>query len=210
MTGDLDKEMDAVAPENGELPDTESHDIPMPQHLREAIAADWDPAPPMPHPARPDGASYTPKRRASLSSKFPGQLIVVPAGTHRVRANDTDFPFRASSSFTWLTGETVADAVLALEPVGNGHEATLFIREYAQPGTVEYFTSRTHGAVWVGNVPSVDETADALDRSVISTPCSTATAGARPSCSAATTPTSTGSCRTRGTSSCARCSTSCG
>ncbi len=79
-----------------------------------------------------------------------------------MRANDTDYPFRADSSFTWLTGETVADAVLVLAPSGQGHEATLYVGVYAQPGEVGYFTSRTHGAVWVGNVPSPEDTEAAL------------------------------------------------
>ncbi len=79
-----------------------------------------------------------------------------------VRANDTDYPFRAASSFTWLTGETAADAVLVLMPDGAGHESRLYLREYAQPGEVAYFTSRVHGAVWVGNVPSRDETEQVL------------------------------------------------
>jgi Xaa-Pro aminopeptidase len=79
-----------------------------------------------------------------------------------VRANDTDYPFRAASSFTWLTGETVADAVLVMAPAGGGHDSTLYVREYAQAGEAGYFTSRTHGALWVGNVPSVADTADVL------------------------------------------------
>ncbi len=156
----------AVAAENVKPPNDEgaaARDIPMPQHLREAIAKDWDPAPPMPHPARPDGAAFAGRRRAALSAKFPGRLVIVPAGAPKVRSNDTDFPYRASSALTWLTGETAADAVLAMEPTGATHAATLFVREYAQPGEVSYFTSRTHGAVWVGNVPSVDDTADVLD-----------------------------------------------
>ncbi|WP_375485975.1 aminopeptidase P family protein [uncultured Jatrophihabitans sp.] len=144
-----------------------SHDIPMPAHLRDAIAADWAPATPMPHPARPDIAPYTAKRRGELSAAFPGSLIVLPAGALRTRANDTEYAFRASSAFTWLTGETVADAVFVMTPRGSsgggaGHDSTLYVREYAQPGEVAYFTSRNHGAVWVGNVPSVPDTADVL------------------------------------------------
>jgi Xaa-Pro aminopeptidase len=138
--------------------DAATHDIPMPDHLREAIAADWDPAPPMPHPARPDGAPYAAKRRSVLSAHFPGTLIVVPSGNLIPRANDTDYGFRAASSFTWLTGETVQDAVLVMTPSAGGHDATIYVREYAQPGEVAYFTSRVHGAVWVGNVPSVNDT----------------------------------------------------
>jgi Xaa-Pro aminopeptidase len=142
--------------------DATSYDIPMPEHLREAIAVDWDPAPPMPHPATPDVAPHAARRRAAVSAQFPGTLLVVPAGAMKVRANDTDYAFRASSSFTWLTGETVADAVLVMAPSGSGHDSTLYVREYAQPGEVGYFTSRLHGAVWVGNVPSVDDTAAVL------------------------------------------------
>jgi Xaa-Pro aminopeptidase len=152
----------AVQPETVD-DETTTHDIPMAEHLREAITADWDPAPPMPHPARPDGAPYAARRRANLSQHFPGQLIVVPAGNPKVRANDTDYPFRAGSSFTWLTGETAADAVLVMTPTGTGHDSTLYVRDYAPPGQVAYFTSRTHGGVWVGNVPDLAATADMLE-----------------------------------------------
>ncbi len=134
------------------------YDIPMAQHLREAIAKDWDPAPPMPHPARQDVAPHAARRRAELSAKFRGRVVVVPAGTLKPRANDTDYAFRAASSFTWLTGETAQDAVLVMAPTAEAHQAVLYVREYAQPGEVAYFTSRLHGAVWVGNVPSVHDT----------------------------------------------------
>ncbi len=141
---------------------TVSHDIGMPAHLAEAIAADWDPAPPMPHPAGPGLAPYAAKRRAALSAAFPGTAVVVPAGVLKVRANDTDYAFRAASVFTWLTGETAADAVLVMTPTARGHDSVLYIAEYAQPGEVDYFTSRSHGAVWVGNVPNATDTAQAL------------------------------------------------
>jgi Xaa-Pro aminopeptidase len=140
-----------------------THDIPLAEHLQQAFAAGWDPAPPMPHPAASSGvAAQAARRRAALSARFPGRLIVVPAGTAKVRANDTDYPFRAASAFTWLTGETVQDAVLLLAPAGAAHEATLYVRQFAQPGAVEYFTSREHGAIWVGNVPRAADTADVL------------------------------------------------
>src|SRR5262249_24800146 len=138
---------DQVAPEPT---DVSSYDIPLPGPLRESIAQDWDPAPLMPHPARPDGAPYAAHRRARVCAQFPGVLIVVPAGTPRVRANDTDYSFRAASAFSWLTGETVEGEVLVLTPTtsGGGHEATLYLREYAAAGEVGYFASRSHGALW--------------------------------------------------------------
>ncbi len=151
-----------ILSETSEPPERVTHDIPMSAELREAIAKDWDPAPPMPHPARPDGAAYSARRRAAVSARFPGRLIVVPAGPLKTRANDTEYPFRASSSFTWLTGETVEDAVLVMSPTDGGHEATLYVRGYAGPGELAYFTDRLHGALWVGNVPSAAETAAVL------------------------------------------------
>ncbi len=142
--------------------DSTSYDIPLPGPLREAIGRDWDPAPLMPHPARPDGAPYAAHRRAQVSARFPGELIVVPAGQQVPRANDTDYAFRAHSSFTWLTGETVEGAVLVMTPNDGGHDAMLYIREYAAAGDLGYFASRTHGALWVGNVPSIDDTESTL------------------------------------------------
>jgi Xaa-Pro aminopeptidase len=147
---------------NPETDESTSHDIPLAQHLRDAIAKDWDPAPPMPHPARPDVAPYAARRRAALSAQFPGRTIVIPAGAPKVRANDTDYAFRAATPHTWLTGETVADAVLVMRPTAGGHDSTLYIREYAQAGEVDYFTARTHGALWVGNVPNAADTASVL------------------------------------------------
>jgi Xaa-Pro aminopeptidase len=142
---------------------TTSHDLPLAEHLRAAIAQDWDPAPPMPHPAPAEIAPHTARRRAAVSQALPGTLIVVPAGGLKVRANDTEYPFRAGSAFTWLTGETVADAVLVMFPKDGGHDSALYIREYAQPGEAEYFTNRMYGAVWVGNVPSLEDTRRTLD-----------------------------------------------
>src|SRR5438270_6638492 len=79
-----------------------SYDIALPQHVQDAIVADWDPAPPMPHPARADVGPHAARRRAALSAHFPATALVIPAGSMKVRSNDTDYPFRASSSFTWL------------------------------------------------------------------------------------------------------------
>jgi Xaa-Pro aminopeptidase len=162
MSDDLADETIVLSETVPEDASSTSYDIPMAEHLRAAVAARWAPAAPMPHPARPDGAPYAARRRESLSAQFPGQLIVVPSGTPKTRANDTEYPYRASSSFTWLTGETEPDAVLVMTPGATGHDSALYLREYAQPGEVAYFTSRLHGAVWVGNVPNLADTSEAL------------------------------------------------
>jgi Xaa-Pro aminopeptidase len=146
---------------------TTSHDLPLPAGLATAIAERWEPAPPMPHPAGRDGSRSTgaatfARNRAAVSARFPEVTVVVPAGVLTARANDTDYPFRANSAFTWLTGETVEGGVLVLFAEADGHHAALYVREYAGPGETAYFTNRSHGALWVGNVPTVTETAHAL------------------------------------------------
>jgi Xaa-Pro aminopeptidase len=156
-------------PASGEEPTTASHDLQMSNELRTSITQGWGVQPEIPHPARVDGAAFTARRRAALSQALPGQLIVVPAGPLKTRANDTEYAFRADSSFTWLTGETAADSVLVLTPSApagpsatSGHDATLYIREYVGPGDLGYFTDRLHGSIWVGGVPSVASTQKAL------------------------------------------------
>jgi Xaa-Pro aminopeptidase len=152
-----------------EEPDLTPHAVrkrpPMNPHLVEYLGTNWAPAPRMPHPAEGSGvAAQTGRRRAALSEHFAGQLVVVPSGQMKTRANDTQYPFRASSAFVWLTGETVEGAVLVMAPrrEGAGHEATLYIREYHQAGTEGYFTDHMFGAIWVGNVPTPAETAEVL------------------------------------------------
>ncbi len=148
-----------AAPEQG----TESHDIKLPQGLADAISQDWDPAPPMPHPARADAGAAAAEHRAALSARYPGRTIVVPAGQLKTRSNDTEYGFRPDSTFSWLTGESIPESVLVMTPADEtGHDATLYIREFAGPGTPAYFTNRMYGAVWVGNVPDVEDTEAAL------------------------------------------------
>ena len=143
-------------------PNTARHDTLMSDELRQAIATGWGVPPVIPHPARPDAGRAAAAHRAALSAELAGQAIVVPAGPLKVRANDTDYPFRAASAFTWLTGETAADTVLVMTPTARGHDAVLYVREYAPPGDVRYFTDRMHGALWVGGVPTPAETAERL------------------------------------------------
>ena len=140
-----------------------THHIPLAAGLAKAMATDWAPAPAMPHPASRDGGESTgaasfARHREALSQAFIGSQLVIPAGRYKVRSNDTDYPFRAWSAFTWLTGETVEGAVLVLAPERDSHTATVYIREYAGPGQPEYFTDMVYGALWVGNVPTPEQT----------------------------------------------------
>ncbi|MBV2153155.1 aminopeptidase P family protein [Kitasatospora sp. SUK 42] len=102
-------------------------------------------------------AAYTGPRRATLSAAFPGELLVVPSGTPKVRANDTDYPFRASSDYAYLTGDQSQDAVLVLEPTGeSGHRAVLYLRGRSDVENGEFWLD-THGELWDGRRDSLTE-----------------------------------------------------
>ncbi|MBO3101544.1 aminopeptidase P family protein [Cellulomonas fengjieae] len=116
---------------------------------------------------RSPAAEHTAARRAALSAKFPGERLVVPAGTLKVRSNDTDFRFRPHSAFAHLTGlgvEQEPDAVLVLHPVedgtgddGSGHRAALYIRPLAGRDTEEFFSDSRSGEFWVGARPTLED-----------------------------------------------------
>jgi Xaa-Pro aminopeptidase len=102
------------------------------------------------------------KRRAQLSSAFPGETLVIPTGRERVRANDTLYPFRPGSEFTWLTGEHDPDGVLIMRPNGDGHDATLFIRPRSDRDTDEFFRNAVYGELWIGRRLTLEEKAAEL------------------------------------------------
>ncbi|MFD9128467.1 aminopeptidase P family protein [Kitasatospora sp. NPDC059571] len=105
-------------------------------------------------------AAYAAERRAKLSARFPGERLVIPAGHLRVRANDTDYPFRAASEYVHLTGDQTEDAVLVAEPTGDGHDFTLYLLPRSDRENGEFWLDG-HGELWVGRRHSLEE-AEAL------------------------------------------------
>ncbi|WP_374616257.1 aminopeptidase P family protein [Frankia sp. AgKG'84/4] len=150
-------------PPSGREPGQANHDEEPPTAFRRFMATGWAP---MDNalPSRDDCAPYTAKRRALLGSRFPGDALVVPSGGLRVRANDTDYPFRPGSDFFWLTGCHEPDAVLVLLPNAAGeHLATLYVPDRSDRSSSAFYTDRRYGELWVGPRPGVRETAAALE-----------------------------------------------
>lgn len=96
-------------------------------------------------------------RRAKLSAEFPGELLIVPTGHRKVRANDQFYVFRPGSDFYYLTGCHEPDCLLALVPDGKSHRAVLFVEENAGKSDATFFTDRVKGEFWEGPRPSVAE-----------------------------------------------------
>ncbi len=135
---------------------------PQGQAFREFIGQDWGPR--AAGPTRMEVADYTPARHKRLSSLFPGERLVFPAGDLQVRSNDTDYRFRAHSAFAHLTGlggEDEPGAVLVLHPTEEGHEAVLYFHPRASRSSEEFYADSRHGEFWVGARLSAQEMATA-------------------------------------------------
>jgi Xaa-Pro aminopeptidase len=133
---------------------------PTSEAFKRFIAQGWAPLPDSP-PPRAEAAPYAAARREKVSAAFLGERLVVPAGSLKVRSNDTDYRFRPHSAFAHLTGlgtDREPDAVLVLEPrAGNGHEAVLYFRPRAGRDTQEFYADARYGELWVGARPSLAE-----------------------------------------------------
>ncbi|WP_432496668.1 aminopeptidase P family protein [Kineococcus auxinigenes] len=152
--------------------DAKSHrTVPRSAAFRRFIAQGWGP-----RPAEDDepaeAAPYAARRREVLSSLFPGEVLVVPAGPLVRRSNDCDYRYRPHSAFAHLTGlgtDREADAVLVLHPRGagggdlgggeqggdGGHEAVLYLRPQGSRDSEEFYANARYGELWVGPRPSL-------------------------------------------------------
>ncbi len=144
--------IDTSAPESG----VESHDPAVPEAYAAFMSTGWgDIALDLPrHPA----ADRMAKRRAKLAEAFPGERLVLPAGTYRVRSYDTDFRFRSDTAHTYFSGNQTSDAVLVID----AGESTLYLRPRSGRDTREFFRDRQYGELWVGRRPSLEEVSESL------------------------------------------------
>ncbi|WP_225801208.1 aminopeptidase P family protein [Streptomyces sp. NK15101] len=101
-------------------------------------------------------ADKTAARRAALSARFPGERLVIPAGNLKTRSNDTEYSFRASTEYAYLTGDQTQDGVLVLEPTADGHEATIYLLPRSNRENGEFWLDG-QGELWVGRRHSLGE-----------------------------------------------------
>ncbi|MSS84237.1 aminopeptidase P family protein [Actinomycetaceae bacterium WB03_NA08] len=135
--------------------ETRSH-RPTSKAFREFMASGWGPRA-QTLPDRSPAADYLAARHARVTERFPGDRVVIPAGTLKVRSNDTDYRFRAHSAFAHMTGlggELEPDSVLVIEPDG---EATLYFQPRASRTSEQFYADARYGEFWVGARPSIEE-----------------------------------------------------
>jgi Xaa-Pro aminopeptidase len=132
--------------------------------FRAYIGSDWAERSDVLPPARAQ-APFAAERRRRLSEAFPGKRLIVPAGAVKQRSNDTDYPYRAHSAFSYLTGwgsDSEPGAFLVLEPTAGGHDATLYFRERAGRDSDEFYANPEIGEFWIGPRPSLAQVASDL------------------------------------------------
>lgn len=144
-----------------------THDIPTPEPLKKFMEQGWAPSP-LNGLKKSPATPFAVLRREKLSKAFANKRLVIPAGTFKVRSNDTDYRFRPHSAFAWLTGingaDAVPDSVLIMEPNGSGHDSLLFIHPRSvRENSDEFYRNPKHGEFWIGRRMTLEETEFAYD-----------------------------------------------
>ena len=133
---------------------TTSYDLPVSEPLRQLMRTGWASSDQSIDCARGEVADFAAIRRQKLSAAFPGLRLVIPAGVFKVRNNDCDYRFRATTAFVHLTGMNAGDitpeSVLVLNPISGGHEAVLYIHPRNDRNEETFYRDRRHGEFWVG------------------------------------------------------------
>jgi Xaa-Pro aminopeptidase len=150
------QEADATAP-SADAPRTESHDPKVPEAWARFMRSGWGERE-LDLPRHPV-AEHAARRRRALAEAFPGERLVLPAGTYQVRSNDTDYRFRPDTAHTYFSGNQTSDAALVIEPSG---EAVLYARPRSSRETDEFFRDRQYGELWAGRRPSLAEMSSSL------------------------------------------------
>jgi len=133
---------------------TTSYDLPVSEPLRQLMRTGWASSDQSVDCARAEVADFAAIRRQKLSAAFPSLRLVIPAGVFKVRNNDCDYRFRATTAFVHLTGMNAGDitpeSVLVLNPTSGGHEALLYIHPRNDRNEETFYRDRRHGEFWVG------------------------------------------------------------
>ena len=160
MSEDHPTETDVVTSETGTTTNeqlaTESHDPAVPAAYAAFMRTGWGERE-LDVPRHPI-TEHAATRRAALAAAFPGERLVLPAGTFKVRANDTDYRFRPDTAHTYFSGNQTSDAVLVIDD----GEAVLYARPRSERDTDEFFRDRQYGELWAGRRPSAREISDSL------------------------------------------------
>lgn len=132
---------------------------PISEAFRDFIQTGWS-APPRTTPTPLPHLPFVRARRERLSAAFPETTLIIPAGSSVVRSNDTDYPYRPHTAFTYLTGwgsTTTPGSILLGVPEGAAHRWELFVLPPAPRTSDEFYANPSIGEFWTGRRPGLDE-----------------------------------------------------
>ncbi|MCI1746699.1 MAG: aminopeptidase P family protein [Acidipropionibacterium sp.] len=156
QTGQLTDQTEQLAEEQ-KLPKRQT---PFSKAFVEFIPKDWAPYDPT-LPDRLDSVPSATAHRNALAARFPGERLVIPAGTLVRRNNDCDYPFRPNSAFAYYSGlgtDREPNAVLVIDPTAEARD-TLYFKPRAPRTDREFYADPTYGEMWVGKRESLAEMA---------------------------------------------------
>lgn len=87
---------------------------------------------------------YRVRRELLLAYMSKDSLGIICASAHKIRSNDTEYAFRQSSNFFYLSGMQESDAVLVFDKSGIKGRVILFVKEQSE-----------QEALWVGSTMGV-------------------------------------------------------
>ncbi|MDQ2992266.1 MAG: Xaa-Pro aminopeptidase [Candidatus Eremiobacteraeota bacterium] len=113
---------------------------------------------------------YSERRRRILDG-ISGDVMIVPGARQLTRSNDTEFSFRQSSDFFYLTGFDEPDALLVLAPQHAGHKSILFLRERDRIKEIwngrRLGSAAAPGALGIDAAYPIEELADRLPEYIV-------------------------------------------
>ncbi len=138
-----------------------THDIPMAEAMTDFMLTGWAQSP-LEGVSAHKSIPFTKVRRDKLSRQYPGVRLVFPAGSLKVRSNDSDYQYRAHSAYSWFTGivasDCVPDSIFVMEPTVSGHDGLLFIHPRSPRTGDEFYKNARYGEFWVGRRMTLEET----------------------------------------------------
>lgn len=148
-----------MAESDSTIPRENRSTTPISEAFRDFIQTGWTPKNratphPLPH------LSHVVDRRQRLSASFPGMTLVIPAGSTSVRSNDTDYPYRPHTAFTYLTGwgsQATPGSILCGTPEGSSHQWQVFVLPPAPRTSDEFYANAAVGEFWTGARPGLKE-----------------------------------------------------
>ncbi|QNI01486.1 Xaa-Pro aminopeptidase [Halomonas sp. SH5A2] len=116
----------------------------------------------LPRPPAISLAEYHQRRETLMAQLPPNAAVIVPGASLVTRSHDSEYAFRQSSDFYYLTGISEPDALLVLLPEREAGQSVVFCQD--RDPTMEAWTGRRLGAQGVVTAYGIDQAFENAER----------------------------------------------